>query len=726
MYLTAPPTVQPRDTAAATTIPGSPVTVPRIRPAEAGFGGLSRLLSRPLGSLLLLCTAVFVVYAPALSGQLLWDDVLLIKTPVIIRSPVLCLEAFRHTLANDRSDFYRPTQTLTFIADYWFAGTNPFAYHLTSLLIHAANAVLLCLVLRLVLPILLRGEWPRRQVNLLALGVALVWAVHPVHNAAVAYASGTADPLAMFFCLAAVLLCERSLRFMGSVPRFVFGAGAFAALLLGLCSKEISIVWLLLFLSYLFFGRPDTSRRARWIVVACVGVALVAYLGLRHLPPPSHAPPFSVQLPSKPVLMLRALGDYGSLLIFPKDLFMERQVFAAPGLANAQDAWFYHLLLFDGLLVLIALGLGAWWPGQGRTLRRVGAAWFLIGYLPISNLFLLNASVAEHWLYLPSIGFLLFLTGVGLDVLPLLKGRRTPLLLAVFTLMICALGLRTWYRTFDWADDVTFFRQTIADGGDVPRARAGLATAYLRLAAEGKQTEANDQAIALLRGLIRRQPTATGPRINLGIALGRRGQFAEAKSILESVIPDLFTQPQGGDPRELGMTVSCLDSLEKGDASWLERRKILLDQGAQHYPNSWELTKYLVQEHARAGERLQALTLARRFVNNHWWHGPAWIVVGELEKQVGNSSEALVAWQQASRLDVHDAEALDDAAALAMSEGHLDLARDLQARAVNRQPDSPLQHVLLAKIFSSQMNPEAAQAQLAAAASLVDAERKSL
>ena len=32
--------------------------------------------------------------------------------------------------------------------------------------------------------------------------------------------------------------------------------------------------------------------------------------------------------------MIRALGDYGSLMLFPDKLFMERQVFAAPGLAN--------------------------------------------------------------------------------------------------------------------------------------------------------------------------------------------------------------------------------------------------------------------------------------------------------------------------------------------------------------------------------------------------------
>ena len=110
--------------------------------------------------------------------------------------------------------------------------------------------------------------------------------------------------------------------------------------------------------------------------------------------------------------MIRALGDYGSLMLFPDKLFMERQVFAAPGLANPEDESVYRALAVAGVLMLAAFAAGSFWPGRGRNLRRFGAGWFLLGFLPISNLFSLNASVAEHWLYLPSIGFLLFLAGV--------------------------------------------------------------------------------------------------------------------------------------------------------------------------------------------------------------------------------------------------------------------------------------------------------------------------
>ena len=385
-----------------------------VQPAK----GLSFLLRRPFCVLLVLLAAVLMAYAPSLGGRFLWDDTTLVVHNLLIRSPLFCLEAFRHTLFNGDSNFYRPTQTLIFIADYGVWALDPFGYHLTSILIHAANAFLLYLVLRRVLPSLLPDYTGREiAIGAMALAVALVWALHPVHSAAVAYVSGSADSLAMLFCLTAWLCCERALAATRPLPRLGWSAGGGTALLLGLCAKEIAFVWLVIFGVCLFGLRGrETSRRAKGLVIAAAAAALLVYGGLRHLPPAPPAPPPMPVLPARGLLMIRALGDYGSLMLFPDKLFMERQVFAAPGLAQPEDESFYRALAAAGALMLVAFAAGAFWPGRGRNLRRFGAGWFLFGFLPISNLFSLNASVAEHWLYLPSIGFLLFLAGVVLDL----------------------------------------------------------------------------------------------------------------------------------------------------------------------------------------------------------------------------------------------------------------------------------------------------------------------
>ena len=677
------------------------------------------VLRRPTGALLAALVTVFAAYAPTLNAQFVWDDNFLVKGNLLIRSPLFVVEAFRHTLFGDASNFYRPTQTLTFIADYWVWALDPFGYHLTSILIHALNAFLLCLVLRLVLPAMLPDSVDRRRADWIALGVSVVWAVHPVHSAAVAYVSGMADTLAMTFCLVAVLLCERALDAACPLPRVVTAAGAVLCMLLGLCAKEIASIWLVLYLGYLFGLRPGSSRHARWSIVALAGIVLLAYLGLRHLPPPITSPSPTIHLPAKGTLMLRALGDYGSLLLFPDKLFMERQVFSAPGLANAQDEFLYNTLTVSGALVLVAFAVGCWWAGRGQRLRRVGAIWFMVGFLPISNLFALNSSVAEHWLYLPSIGFLLFLVGVGLE-LPALRGRSTSWFLTLSVVVIVgALGLRTWYRSFDWMDEVTFFRQTIANGGDVPRARAGLASAYGRQAVNSGEEKASDQAVAMLRDLVRRYPKVTSSRINLANLLAQRGETAEARTLLATALDDLSAD-KNGDSHQIVTALKRMDTLAMDDDAWAERRRILLGHEMQRHPGSWDLVEYEIAGLERDHEPEQALAAAKSYTDAHWWHAPAHRLVGQLEASDGQVKEALATWINASRLDVYDVEALDGAARLSLKADHLHAAHDFLVQAIRRQPASLRLRATFAQVLYREGDHAAAQAQIALAKSLVN------
>jgi tetratricopeptide (TPR) repeat protein len=672
------------------------------------------LIRRPLIWLFILLAAVLAAYAPALNGQFLWDDTPLVRNNQFIRSPVLALEAFRHTLFDGDSNFYRPTQTLTFIADYWLWDLDAFGYHLTNILIHAFNACLLFLVLRGLLPRLVPAARsggsslpPADACGWMAFGVTLLWALHPVHSAAVAYVSGRADSLAMFFCLLAWLACNAALASSRAVTRAAAGAGAFLCLVLGLCSKEIAFAWLVIFFGLLWALRPDVSRRRKLAATGGGLLALALYLVLRHLPaapPPAPAPPV---LPAKWLLMIRALGDYGSLMLFPDKLFMERQVFAAPGLANPAGAMVYTSLAIAGVLLALAFVGGAFWRGRGRLLRIVGAAWFAVGFLPISNLFSLNASVAEHWLYLPSIGFLLFLLGVGLD-LPL-DPRRAPVFGGGLVLLAAtALGLRTYWRSFDWQDELTFFRQTIADGGDVPRARDALATAYSHL-------HEDVAATAVLRDLAVRYPKVLSAHINLATALARQGQPEEAVRVLEKIMPTL---QQTGNARAIVIAVHVLDALDKNPA-WPDQRRLLLANALKHSPEAWEPVKLAAEDLESADDNAGALALLERFTASHWWHAPAHYAAGCAEAALGRSGQAFAEWKEAARLDVHDAEAPDALAQLCFQEQQLTQARDWEHEAVRRQPDSPKQRLLFAQILQRTGDAAGAAKQLALARQLV-------
>src|SRR5207244_13615564 len=95
-------------------------------------------------------------------------------------------------------------------------------FHLTNVLLHAASGVLLYFLLRQLfaslflrrVSIVVRARALRRLpwISLAAFFVALIWAVHPVHSAAVDYISGRADSLAFLFASAGWLLLLRAQR----------------------------------------------------------------------------------------------------------------------------------------------------------------------------------------------------------------------------------------------------------------------------------------------------------------------------------------------------------------------------------------------------------------------------------------------------------------------------------------------------------------------------------
>src|SRR5438874_9066817 len=99
--------------------------------------------------------------------------------------------------------------------------------------------------------------------------------------------------------------------------------------------------------------------------------------------------------------------------------------------------------------------------GTGRRTRVLGAILFFVTYRPISNIVQLNATVAEHWLYLPSVGFLIFLAGCALD-LP----RKFGACLATIALAaMVPLAGRSAIRSSDWGNEERFYKRTLAAGG---------------------------------------------------------------------------------------------------------------------------------------------------------------------------------------------------------------------------------------------------------------------
>src|SRR5215208_2773042 len=131
-----------------------------------------------------LAIAVFICYANSMGNDFVFDDQYLV---LIYSRP----RSFSH-LIEMLIDSYRPVRNLSYILDFAVWGANPFGFHLTNVLIHAANTVLVFFLVR-----------HFRVGPVLSMLAALIFAVHPIQTDSVAYISGRRDVLFTLLYLAA-------------------------------------------------------------------------------------------------------------------------------------------------------------------------------------------------------------------------------------------------------------------------------------------------------------------------------------------------------------------------------------------------------------------------------------------------------------------------------------------------------------------------------------------
>ncbi len=664
---------------------------PKSPPAPSFTQRLGYIAARDWLRAGILALVAIVIHAPALSGELIWDDIYLAHDNPFIKSPLLILETFRHYLFLDSySAHYRPVQNLSFIFDYFFWSDNTYGFHLTNVLLHAAGGILLYFLLRRLLTSFFSGKLTSSSLSIAAFLAAFLWTVHPVHSAAVDYISGRADSLAFVLASGAWLMFLRAAEIRTAGWRVLLYSLAAATALLALCSRETACIWLVIFLLHsLVFAKQWQVRGKVTLLCACLTLAAI-YGGLRQLPErrPGSGPQPGWSPSVRSVLMMRALGDYGRLLVFPANLHMERTVFS-PGSYQSNATWknsvaTEYLSIF-GLVFAALLALGCSWRGPGRRARIFGACWFLVGFLPVSNLFDLNATVAEHWLYLPSVGILLFALGVVLD-LP--KGSR-PILAGCAGLAVVALSLRTVERSSDWTTAEQFYERTNAAGGTSVRVSVNLGQLY---AQRGEHARAEK----MFRGILRAVPNFAIAQNALANVLYQQGRKKEAEALFAAA-----TAAAPNDRKEFPRTWLAAVNLagmqrQKND---LPAALKTLAQARADYPEIWEVTS-LESEYLRESKRSgEALKLVANFARNHWWHYRASLALGRLHAEMGDPERAVTALQHASRLDVHEVDALNLIAHMRLRQNRLADACQAQKRAVSRQPDAPSQYLLLSDIL---------------------------
>ena len=152
-------------------------------------------------------------------------------------------------------------------------------------------------------------------------------------------------------------------------------------------------------------------------------------------------------------MTLVVLGHYLGLVAWPDGLQADYRAgaFALPDASMDPAAW---VALFG---ILAWVGAGGWLLWRG-SLAGVGLLMCVAGFLPVAQLLPYGEVIAEHNAYLPLVGVAL----AGADGFRVALARSRPLAIGLAVLLIGLAGARGFVRVPDWRDNISLWRETVA------------------------------------------------------------------------------------------------------------------------------------------------------------------------------------------------------------------------------------------------------------------------
>lgn len=409
------------------------------------------------------------IYYPGLHGGFIFDDWPNIVSNARLHVDHPSLEGLRQVaFSTDSGPLKRPLSMLSFWANYYAAGINPFYFKLTNLLIHLVNGIGLFWLTRLILEtsdLRDRAVFRNGSTNALALTVAAVWLIHPLNLTAVLYVVQRMTSLSASFVILGLLsyvLGRRRLA-AGSVgfPWILTGLFAFGAL--AVLSKEngallpfyMAVMEMTLFRFSGLDAKNAKKLKIFFLCVAALPAAAAVGFVLSHpdwLLGKYEGRNFSLSerlMTESRVLWLYLRWTFvptpDALGLFHDDVPVSR------GLLQPATT----LLAVGGLL--LACG-GAIRFRKQAPLFAFAVFWFLTGHL-LESSFIGLELIFEHRNYLPLYGPIL----AGAYVL-LLAVNKAPARarLAVPAAFVACFAAVTAIRAADWRDfDSHSLRQTL-------------------------------------------------------------------------------------------------------------------------------------------------------------------------------------------------------------------------------------------------------------------------
>ncbi|MBI3780454.1 MAG: tetratricopeptide repeat protein [candidate division NC10 bacterium] len=490
---------------------------------------------------LLICLTLSLIVFLVFGSSLKWDFVRWDDDINIYRNPLIRNLDWAHVRWMFTDYRYLPRYTplgwLGWAVIYRLFGLNPFGYHLSTVILHVSNTVLVFWLIRQLLTIAAGPESPldSRVVATSAGLAALLWGVHPLRVESVAWASGQTHSQALFFLLISLLSYLSAIRTRQgpatrTIPYWV-SVASFVASLLSYPSA-LGFIAVLVVLDFYPLHRFSNSTNWWWddqareiwrekipFLMATVAVLSITIWARVHATG-LYRPPVSINAFPLSSRSMQAFYLWAYYVWRPFRPFNLSPVYTALVKFDPTEARFFFSMVFVVGVTLLAVMLRRRYPA------------FLAVWVCHLTLLVPLLAVTERPYY-PNDRYSYFvgtcwaaLIGGGFSLLGK-KSMKRPIIVGVSMLTGVGLVLFSWlsYRqTLIWKDSATLFGYVIGKLGDDPY-RSDI---YSRLASFYLERGETDKALACLNASLNADPQYFRSRLLRGEILFNKSMPNEA------------------------------------------------------------------------------------------------------------------------------------------------------------------------------------------------------
>jgi tetratricopeptide (TPR) repeat protein len=506
----------------------------------------------PGAGMVLLVVLTVMVYIPAMRGGFFWDDRKYITDNQLVKADNGLYRIWFTTAA--LGDYYPLTSSLWWFQWRWW-GVSPMGYHVVNVLLHGVNAVLLRMILRrLEIP----GAWL----------AALVFAVHPVNVATVAWISEQKNTLSMLFYAFTILLY---LRFDREGKWRWYGL-SLMAFLMALLSKSAVVMLPVVLWGCVWWSHGRVRRRDLLCSVPFFALSLAlgwVTIWFQYNPDMGGHAVRTVGIASRLAAagwvpwfyLYKALLPFNLTLIYPNwQIGASRSISYVPG--------------------LVLIGCLTWFWRKRKTWGRpllFGLGYFVVMLFPVlgfvDQAFYQFALVADHWQYYSIIGVIALAVATGEGLCRRLGGHGRHWGTVAGMAVLLVLGVASWRRGCVYADEETLWSDNVARNPNTWVAHNNLGYAL-------KQAGKIEEAIAHYQQALRIEPDYAEAHYNLGNALKRLGRIPEAIAHYEQA---LRIKPDYAEAHNnLGNALKLAGKIEEAIAHYEQALRIEPDFAEAH------------------------------------------------------------------------------------------------------------------------------------------------